>query len=71
MDPVIGSGPGGSGFRFYRPHRQCLRGKESGGKIMQYEVMTTKEGKQKKRKERLEAYQKKMEKILKNRKGTK
>ena len=38
---------------------------------MQYEVMTTKEGKQKKRKERLVTYQKKMEKILKNRKGTK
>ena len=38
---------------------------------MQYEVMTAKEEKQKKRKERLMTYQKKMEKILKNRKGTK
>ena len=38
---------------------------------MQYEVVTAKEGKQKKRKERLMTYQKKMEKILKNRKGTK
>ena len=37
---------------------------------MKYEVMTAKEGKQKKRKERLMAYQKKMEKMLKNRKGT-
>lgn len=38
---------------------------------MQYEVMTAKEEKQRKRKERLMAYQKKMEKILKNRKGSK
>lgn len=38
---------------------------------MQYEVMTAKEGKQKKRKERFIAYQKKTEKILKRRKGTK
>lgn len=38
---------------------------------MQYEVMTAKEAKQKKRKERLVAYQKKMENILKRRKGTK
>ena len=38
---------------------------------MQYEVVTFKEEKQRKRKEHLAEYQKKMEKILKNRKGTK
>lgn len=38
---------------------------------MQYEVVITKEEKQRKKKERLMTYQKKMEKILKGRKGIK
>lgn len=38
---------------------------------MQFEVMVTKEEKQRKRKERFIAYQKKTEKFLKRRKGTK